>query len=132
MTDWPEPPAPTLGACRGAPTMTEDAWRESATTDVIFPDDVEGFGPLCVVGEPLSAEEADTTTVEYGVVAALADQHPEKYLVAPRQLRQLIAEAWRPEEGIAAFEVTTAEKAGDSADSEWQIEGRIIENGDPL
>jgi len=113
--------------------MTEDAWRSSATTDVLFPDDVEGYGPLCVVGEPLEATEIETDTVEYGVVAALAgEHHHEDYLVAPRQLRLLIAEAWRPDDGFATFEVTDAEKSGPADDAEWEIEGRVIENGDPL
>jgi hypothetical protein len=113
--------------------MTESAWRSSATTDVLFPDDVEGYGPLCVVGEPLDAEDADTDTVRYGVVAALAgEHHDEDYLVAPRQLRELIAEAWRPDDGCAAFEVLSAEKSGDAEDAEWTIDGRVIENGDPL
>jgi len=113
--------------------MTEDAWRSSATTDVLFPDDVEGYGPLCVVGEPLDAEDADTDTVRYGVVAALAgEHHDEDYLVAPKQLRALIADSWRPDDGLAAFEVLTAEKNGHEDDAEWEIEGRVIEDGDPL
>lgn len=113
--------------------MTEDAWRESATADCLFPDDVAGYGPLCVVGEPIDADDADTDTVEYGVVARLdGNHHEEDYLVAPRQIRALIADAWRPEEELAAFEVLDAEKDGHSDDSEWIIDGRVIENGDPL
>jgi len=113
--------------------MTEDAWRSSATSDVLFPDDVEGYGPLCVVGEPLDAEETDTDTVQYGVVAALAgEHHDEDYLVAPRQLRELIAEAWRADDGLSAFEVLEAEKDGHAEDAEWNIDGRVIEDGDPL
>lgn len=110
----------------------QDAWRESATTDVVFPDDVAGYGPLMVVGEPLDAEEADTDTVSYGTVARLSDEHPEKYLVAPKQMRQLIADAWRPDRGFAAFEVTSAEKENGADDAPWLIEGRVIEDGDPL
>jgi hypothetical protein len=112
--------------------MTEDAWRESATTDVLFPDDVEQCGPLCVVGEPIDAADADTDTVEYGVVAELDTYHSEDYLVAPRQLRALIADAWRPDDDLAAFEVLEAAKDGHADDAEWQIDGRIIEDGDPL
>lgn len=113
--------------------MTEDAWRTSATTDVLFPDDLEGYGPFAVVGEPIPAEEADTDTVRFGTVAALdGEHHDEKYVVAPRQLRRAIADAWRPDEGMAALEVTAAEKNGTADDSEWVIEHRVIENGDPL
>jgi len=112
--------------------MSRNAWRESATTDVVFPDDVEGYGPLCVVGAPMDAEEADTDTVTFGTVAALADEHPEKYLVCPKALRSLIADAWRDDEGCAVFEVTEAEKSGPSDDAPWLIEGRVIEDGDPL
>jgi len=132
VTDRPGPPAPQ-GRVVAAPHMTEDAWRSSATTDVLFPDDVEGFGPLCVVGEPIDATEADTDTVQYGVVAELdGDHHQEDYLVAPRQLRALIADAWRPDDQLAAFEVTGTEKSGPADDAEWDIEGRVIEDGDPL
>jgi hypothetical protein len=112
--------------------MTEDAWRDSATTDVLFPDDVEGYGPLCVEGEPIPAEEADTDTVQYGTVAALNGHHDEDYLVAPKAIRSLIADAWRSDDGIAAFEVTSAEKDGHADDSPWVIEGRVIDDGDPL
>lgn len=113
--------------------MSRDAWRNSATTDVLFPDDVEGYGPICVVGEPIPAEETDTDTVQYGTVAALAgEHHDEDYLVAPRQLRALIADAWRDGDGLATFEVVSAEKDGDADDSEWNIEGRVLEEGDPL
>jgi hypothetical protein len=112
--------------------MTEDAWRKSATTDVLFPDDVEERGPLCVVSEPLEADEIDTDTVQFGLVAELDGHHAEDYLVTPRQLRELIAEAWRPDASAAAFEVLEAAKDGQKEDSEWQIEGRVIEEGDPL
>lgn len=112
--------------------MSEDAWRSSATTDVLFPDDLEGYGPLCVSGEPLDAADVGTDTVQHGIVAALdGEQHDEDYLVCPRQLRQIIADAWRPEAGLAAFEIQSAEK-GPADDDEWQIGARIIENGDPL
>jgi len=113
--------------------MSRDAWRSSATTDVLFPDDLAGFGPLCVVGEPVDAAETDTDTVEYGVVAELdGDHHEERFLVAPQQLRHLIADAWRPDDGMAVFEVETAEKSGSGDHAAWTIEGRIIDDGDPL
>lgn len=112
--------------------MSKDAWRKAATTDVLFPDDVEGYGPLQVDSPPIDAEEADTDTVQFGTVAALSSEHAEKYLVAPKQLRGLIADAWREGEGFAAFEVTKAEKDGHEDDSEWIIEGRVINDGDPL
>ena len=112
--------------------MTEDAWRSSATTDVLFPDDLEGCGPLQVVGEPLDADEAETDTVRYGTVALLdGDHHDAEYLVAPRQLRELIADAWRDDVDAATFEVLSAEK-GPADDDEWEIDGRVIENGDHL
>jgi hypothetical protein len=113
--------------------MTEEAWRQSATIDVLFPDDIEGHGPIYVVGEPIDADEADTDTVEYGTVAALeGDHHVADYIVTPRQLRGLIADAWRDDDELAAFEVLNAEKDGNADDSEWMIDGRVIENGDPL
>jgi hypothetical protein len=114
--------------------MTRDAWRSSATTDVLFPDDLEGYGPLCVTGEPIDAADAETDTVTYGVVAALDGQHhDEDFLVAPRQLRALIADAWRPDEGCAVFEIEVAEKEDQHRDdAPWLIQGRVIENGDPL
>jgi hypothetical protein len=113
--------------------MTEDAWRESATTDVLFPDDLAGYGPVVVVGEPLAASDVDTDTVEFGTVAELdGDHHDADYVVAPQQLRAAIADAWRPDEGVAALEVTEAEKAGHSDDAPWEIEHRTINDGDPL
>lgn len=113
--------------------MSEDAWRESATTDVLFPDDLEEYGPFAVVGEPIPASEADTDTVEYGVVAELAgEHHGEDYVVAPKALRGAIADAWDPDRGLAVLEVTEAEKAGHADDAPWVIEARTIEDGDPL
>ena len=113
--------------------MSRDAWRDSATTDVLFPDDLEGFGPIAVVGPPLDADEADTDTVQYGVVAELSgDYHEADYVVCPKELRSLIADAWRDDAGMATFEVTHAEKEGHADDSPWSIEGRCLENGDPL
>lgn len=114
--------------------MSKDAWRSSATTDVLFPDDLEGYGPLCVVGEPIDAADTDTDTVTYGTVAELhGDHHDEDYLVAPKQLRSLIADAWRPNEHRAVFEITGAEKEDEHRDdAPWIIEGRVIEEGDPL
>lgn len=113
--------------------MTRDAWRSSATTDVLFPDDLAGYGPIQVVGEPLAAEDAETDTVEFGVVARLdGDHHEEEFLVAPRQLRGLIADAWRDDLDAATFEILEAEKAGPEDDAEWEIDGRVIENGDHL
>jgi len=132
VTDDPRTPGPP-GPCRGGPHMTQDAWRSSATTDVLFPDDIEGYGPLCVVGEPVDAADTETDTVQYGVVAELdGDHHSEDWLVAPKQMRAIIADAWRPDEGLAAFEVTAAEKDGSGDHAAWIIEGRIIEDGDPL
>jgi len=113
--------------------MTEDAWRSSATTDVLFPDDLEGYGPLSVVGEPIDAAETETDTVTYGVVAELDGHHDEDYLVAPKQLRGLIADAWRPDDDRAVFEILSVEKEDEHRDdAPWLIDGRVIENGDPL
>lgn len=114
--------------------MSEDAWRESATTDVLFPDDLEGYGPIAVVGAPLDAADADTDTVSYGTVAELdGDHHDADYVVAPKRLREIIADAWGVyTDDAAVFEVTDAEKPGHADDAPWQIEARILEDGDPL
>lgn len=112
--------------------MSRTAWRKSATTDVLFPDDLAGYGPVCVVGEPLEAEEAETDTVEYGVLARLAEGFPEEYLVAPKAVRALIADAWRDDDDLAYFEVLEAEKDGEEEHAEWSIEARILEDGDPV
>lgn len=133
VTDEPRTPGPTRGPCRGGPTMTKDAWRKSATTDVLFPDDLEGYGPIQVVGEPIDAADTDTDTVQYGQVAQLdGDHHDAKYVVTPKQLRAAIADAWRVGDGYAALEVLSAEKAGPADDAEWQIEARSVGDGDPL
>lgn len=121
-----------MGLAVAAPEMSRDAWRESATTDVLFPDDLEGYGPVAVTGPPIDAGEADTTTVQFGTVAELDSSHSEDYVVCPRQLRSLIADAWRDDIEAATFEVTSAEKDGHADDSPWVIEGRCITNGDPL
>jgi len=113
--------------------MTRDSWRDSATTDVLFPDDLSGYGPICVVGEPVDAGETETDTVQFGVLAELdGDHHSEDWVVAPKQLRSLIADAWRSDEGLATLEVLDAHKDGDADDAEWVIEGRVVEDGDPL
>ena len=112
--------------------MTKSEWRNSATTDVLFPDDIEEYGPLYVSSPPLDAEEISTDTVQFGTVAKLDEnEHQEDFLVCPRQLRSLIADAWRPDDGFAAFEVLSAEK-GPQEDDEWSIEGRDIQEGDQL
>lgn len=114
--------------------MTEDAWRESATTDVLFPDDLEGYGPICVVGAPIDAAETDTDTVQYGTVAELdGDHHEADYVVAPKQLRGAIADAWGVyADDCAVLEVVEAEKDGHADHSPWVIEARTLEEGDPL
>lgn len=113
--------------------MSRNAWRDSATTDVLFPDDLAGYGPIAVVGAPIPAEEADTDTVRYGVVATLdGDHHAEDYVVAPKALRSAIADAWRDDDEMAVFEVLEAEKSGPEDDAAWVIETRTIDNGDPL
>lgn len=112
--------------------MSEDAWRESATTDVLFPDDFEQYGPICVTGPPIDASEADTDTVQYGTLAELhGEEHDEDYLVAPQQVRKLIAEAWREDDDLAVIEIFETTKGPKESDP-WEIDGRVVENGDML
>lgn len=111
--------------------MSKDAWRAAATTDVLFPDDLAGYGPIAVTGPPIPADEAETDTVDYGTLAALSAEHDEEYLVCPQQVRSLIADAWRDDEERAVFEVLETEKGPGDSDP-WQIDGRVVENGDPL
>lgn len=112
--------------------MSKDAWKAAATTDALFPDDLEEEGPLCVVGPPIDAENVETDAVQFGTVAELdGDHHDAQYLVTPQRLKALIASAWREEEERAVFEVTHAEKGPKDHDP-WEIEGRVIENGDAL
>jgi hypothetical protein len=112
--------------------MSEDAWRESATIDVLFPDDLASSGVLVVTSPPIDAAETDTDSVEYGVVAELdGDRHGADYVVCPLQLRSLIADAWRSDEDRAVMEILETDK-GPRDDDEWEIDGRIVEDGDPL
>lgn len=112
--------------------MSRDAWRDSAKTDVLFPDDLEHSGPIQVEGEPVAAADAQTDKVEYGVVAALATEHDANWVVAPRELRAAIADCWREDQDFAALEILEAEKKGDEDHAEWSIDYRKIEEGDPL
>jgi hypothetical protein len=114
--------------------MTKDAWRDSATTDVLFPDDLEEKGPISVVGPPLEADEIDTNTVTYGTVAELdGDHHDADYVVCPKALRSAIADAWGVyADDCAVLKVVAAEKDGHEDDAPWVIEAETLEMGDPL
>lgn len=101
--------------------MTRDAWRKSATKDVLFPDDLPGRGPVTVVGEPLDAEEIESDTVQYGTLAELANGHGAEYVVCPVALRDEIATRWIVDEESATFEVLEASRGPDEHDP-WTFE----------
>lgn len=102
-------------------TMSEDAWRESATKDVLFPDDLPGRGPVRVVGEPLEADQIETDSVEHGIVAELHETHAAEYVICPLALREEIAERWK--NGSSTFEVLEAERGPKDHDP-WEFEFR--------
>lgn len=103
-----------------------DEWRESATKDVLFPDDLAGYGVITVVSAPLQASDVETDTVQFGTVAELhGDHHDADYVVAPQQLRAAIADAWRPDDDMAVLEILDAEK-GPADDDPWRIDAKAV------
>lgn len=101
--------------------MTGEAWRDSATNEVLYPDELPGRGPVTVVSPPMPAEEADTDDAEYGLLGALHESHDADYVVAPVELREELAERWDDDAGHATIEVVEAEK-GPADDDPWQFE----------
>lgn len=113
--------------------MSEDAWRESATNDVLYPDDLPGHGPITIVGEPLEAETVDVDGADHGLLAELADDHGADYVICPKNLRLAIAAAWGEYDGVdgAVLEVLEADR-GPEDHAEWHFDVRTLENGDAL
>lgn len=103
--------------------MSDNAWSESAASDVLFPDDLPGRGPVTVVGEPLEATEVETDTVQYGLVAELAEGHAAEYLAAPQALRAEIGDRWDPEAEAATVEVAEAHR-GPADHDPWEFDFR--------
>lgn len=112
-------------------TMTNE-WTESATNEVLYPDDLEGYGPLEVVSQPMPADDVPNENARYGKFGKLGDANDAEWFAAPRQLRAAIGAVFTKQDGLpVCFEVLDAEK-GPQDDSEWSFEIRSIESGDML
>jgi len=126
------PPAPTQGHARTPQPTMSNAWSDSATKDVLYPDDLPGYGPVQVVSEPIEAEDVPSEEARYGLFAELGGDSPPQYMATPIQVRSLIGDAVESEGGLpVVVEVFEAER-GPSDDDPWEIDGRVVEDGDPL
>lgn len=108
-------------------------WTQSTEKDVLYPDDLAGRGPLWIVAqEPLEADDVPHDDAQYGMWAELPEDDPAEYLAAPRQIRELIGEAWeeRPDAELLGIEILEAERGPQDHD-EWEIEGKTLDPETP-
>lgn len=106
--------------------MTNE-WTKSATNEVLYPDDLAGYGPLEVVEGPIEAEEANSENAQYGKFAVLGDGNEPDFMATPRQLRAALGALFEKQDGYPlTFEVLEAEK-GPRDDSEWRFEVEAID-----
>lgn len=111
---------------------------ESIKKEVLYPDDLPGYGPL-VIDEYLYWETEEQEDREelpeearYGSwlpIQSNGETSPE-WIAAPRCLREFL-EGVDAESGTT-FEVLELEKSGHEEHAEYQGEFRVIEDGDPL
>jgi len=108
-------------------------YSESATQDVLYPDDLEGRKFRVLSDQPLDASEVDDENAKYGQFSkAKTSDDTEVWLSSPKALRQFIGEHYDElvREGLP-MEVTMVEK-GTADHDPYVIEARVIESGDPL
>lgn len=108
-------------------------WKESTVKEVLYPDDLQGRGPIEIVSEePIEADEVPIDDARYGLWAEVAEGHDFRYIAAPRQVRELIGEAIEQNGGLpVVIEVLEIDR-GPLDHDEWEVEGRILEEGDPI
>lgn len=109
-----------------------NAWSESTEKAVLYPDDLPEHGPLSIVSEePLSAEDVPHEEARFGSWAELHEDHAAEYIATPEAVRTLIGAAVEEQGFPCTIEVLEAERGPRDHDP-WKIEGRIVEDGDPL
>jgi hypothetical protein len=107
-------------------------YTDSATDDVLYPDDLEGRKFQITSEQPLDAENVDDDDAKYGQFSkALNADGKEVWVSSPKALRQFIGEHYdaiiRDETPI---EVLTVEKPT-GENEPYVIEARLVEAGDP-
>jgi hypothetical protein len=102
-------------------------WTNSATNDVLYPDDLAGYGPLSVDSEPIEAEDVPSENAKYGTFAKTAEGVEPDWIATPRQLRVAIGQMYDNQGGLpVTFDVLEAER-GPRDDSEWTFEVKPID-----
>lgn len=102
-------------------------WTDSATNDVLYPDDLEGYGPLSVVSDPVDADEIPNDNAKYGQFGKAGDGVEAEWIATPRQLRAALGALFEKQDGYpVTFEVTEASR-GPRDDSEWTFDVKAID-----
>lgn len=109
-------------------------YAESATNNVLFPDDLVGKKLNPISDEPIPAEDVPEDDAKYGhyVECELAEA-TTSYVNAPKQLRYVIGEHYKElmSDGYPVLEVTEA-KRGPADHDPWEFETRLVREGEPL
>lgn len=108
-------------------------YTDSATDDVLYPDDLEGKKLQITSEQPLDADDVDDENAKYGQFSkALTSDGTEVWVSSPKALRQFIGEHYdaiiRQE---TPLEVLTVEKPT-GENEPYVIEARLVADGDPL
>lgn len=106
--------------------MTNE-WTRSATKDVLYPDDLEGYGPLSVVSDPTDADDVPSENAKYGLFAETGDGVEPDWMATPKQLRAALGALFEKQDGYPiTFEVIEA-SSGPRDDSEWTFDVKAID-----
>jgi hypothetical protein len=108
-------------------------YTESATDDVLYPDDLEDRKLQITSEQPLDAGDVDHEDAKYGQFSkALDEDGTEVWVSSPKALREFIGQHY--DEVIrneTPIEVTLVEKPP-GENEPYVIEARLVKNGDPL
>lgn len=69
-----------------------NAWKDSVTGDVLYPDDLEGRNLELVEARPFEAEEVDHDDANYGMWMRVSDGERKYWAVCPSALREELGE----------------------------------------
>jgi len=107
-------------------------FTESATDDVLYPDDLSGKKLLLRGEEPVDADEVPHDDAKYGYFTKCENSEgTEVWISSPKALREWIGENYAEVRNGTPFEIMTIDKP--SGENEpYVIDVRLIEDGDSL
>lgn len=104
----------------------------SATDDVLYPDDLPGRKFKLIGDEPIKASEIDHRDAKYGYFTEVRSTEQNRvWISSPKQLRLWIGNHYNPLKSGTWFEVLDVNE-GELEHDEYEIEARLVQEGDPL